>query len=173
MSILSRDQVVGKTVINAEGNEVGKVVDIGVTLSGEGVLIVEGPGGREEVPMSRVQAIGQYIILKPEAQPAAPRPQPAQQPVQPVQPPPPPPVQGQQPPPLPPPAGQPAPLPPPGAPQPPPPPPPQQGGGPLGFLEKLKPKPQQVPPGWKICPTCGTPNPPDAVFCRNCGTKLP
>ncbi len=186
MPFISRDQVVGKIVIGPDGNEIGRVADIGLSLSGDALLIVEDDKGeRKEISMRDVQAIGKYILLKPKAgepglpppaqmpqlppvgQPASPTPLPPPPPKQPPSPPPPPPP-GQAPPP---PPGQPTPLPPPGAP-PPPPPPQQQGGGPLSFLEKLKPKPQH-PPGWKICPTCGAANPPDALFCRNCGTKLP
>ncbi|RLE58648.1 MAG: hypothetical protein DRJ35_07485 [Thermoprotei archaeon] len=88
-SVLSREEIIGKIVIDASGNEVGKVSDIGVSLTGEGILKVQTSTGEQvDIPMTRVQAIGKYVILKPEIPPP-----PTAQPLPQQSPPPPPPPQ--------------------------------------------------------------------------------
>ena len=89
MSVFSREEVVGKVVIDAKGYSVGKVVDIGISATGIGILKVETKEGDvKDIPMNKVQAIGEFIILKPEIprppttppptypQPAPPKPSP-------------------------------------------------------------------------------------------------
>ncbi len=96
-SIITRDEVLGKIVINEKGYEVGKVTDIAISIDGTGILKVETEDGNTvEVPMTMIQAIGKYVLLKPkkeeQIQTQYPPPNIAQQ-----YPPPPPPVASAQP----------------------------------------------------------------------------
>ncbi len=126
MSVFSREEVLGKIVIDGNGNEVGKVVDIAISSKGTGILKVQTETGEViDIPMPRVQAIGKYIILKLETRPAARGP--------PYQPPVPPPL---------PPAAR-------------PPPPPGQPPSPPGYVQCPR-CGYNNPPGAKFCQNCGT-----------------
>ena len=157
MSALKKEDLIGKIVINANGNSLGKVVDIGISVTGMGVLKVETRDGRvQDIEMSEVQAIGEYILLKPSAAPRVPQPL------------------GPQPSP-----GQPAP--------PPPYPSRQQGFSLSRLLglgrQQQTPPPPAAPPSYPpapappasgpvICPHCRFTNPPGSRFCQNCGAQL-
>jgi len=133
-SIITREEVIGKLVINEKGYEVGKVVDIAISIEGTGILKVETEDGNVvEIPMTMIQAIGKYILLRPKKETTTP-----------TFPPPPPPTTGvsQQ---YPPPPVQQQPLPPS--------PPPEQQG-------IVCPRCGHVnPPGARFCQNCGTPLP--------------
>jgi len=86
----------GKTVIETNGNRLGKAKEVAFSLDGTSVLYVEKDDGSEsEVRSSKLIAIGEFIVVKsegvqsppiapppviPQAPVAAPWPQPAQAP---------------------------------------------------------------------------------------------
>ena len=133
-SIITREEVIGKLVINEKGYEVGKVVDIAISIEGTGILKVETEDGNVvEIPMTMIQAIGKYILLRPKKETTTP-----------TFPPPPPPTTGvsQQ---YPPPPVQQQPLPPS--------PPPEQQGIVCPRCGHVNPQ------GARFCQNCGTPLP--------------
>ncbi len=84
---LKREDVVGKTVIDGRGNSLGVVKDIAFSVRGEIAFLVEKKDGSlESVPLTRVERIGEYIVLYKEMAPGVPgqpgRPMQAGQPVQ-------------------------------------------------------------------------------------------
>ena len=83
---ITKDKLIGMTVIDADGNTVGTVKDVGFTVGKAGIsLSVEDKeGGISDISWENVQGAGDFVILKPAAQ-AATAVEPAQ-PVQPVQP---------------------------------------------------------------------------------------
>jgi len=70
---VTKDMVVGMQVIDAEGNFVGTVKDVAFTVGKVGMsLYVECKKGEtRDVSWDEVQAVGDYIILKPVTQAAA------------------------------------------------------------------------------------------------------
>lgn len=65
-SIITREEVLGKIVINEKGYDVGKVTDIAISTDGTGILKVETEDGNViEIPMTMIQAVGKYVLLKP------------------------------------------------------------------------------------------------------------
>ncbi len=131
-SYLKREDVVGKVVIDGNANSMGTVKDIAFSPTGDLAFVVEKKDGTEEmVPLSKVDRIGEYIVLKKEAPPPRPTTPPG----------------------APPPPGAPA---PPGAPRPPVPgPPPQQAGNVIVCPVCGHPN----PPDAKFCLKCGAPLP--------------
>ena len=74
MAVFSRDEVVGKIVIDARGNSVGKVADVAISSDGIAILKVAADTGEViDIPMIKVQAIGEYVILKPETKASTPQ----------------------------------------------------------------------------------------------------
>jgi len=70
---IKREEVAGKLVVDQEARVLGKVTDLAVTYDGKAVITVgreTEEGVKEEViPMDRVAAIGDVILLKGEATP--------------------------------------------------------------------------------------------------------
>ena len=59
-----------KPVVEATGKSAGTGLDVGFSLDGKLTLVISSPDGKEvEIPMSRVQGVGEYIVLKPEENP--------------------------------------------------------------------------------------------------------
>jgi sporulation protein YlmC with PRC-barrel domain len=70
--IYRKQDVEKKTVVEATGNTAGIARDIGFSLDGKLTLIISSPDGKEtQIPMSRVQGVGVFIVLKPETQSSA------------------------------------------------------------------------------------------------------
>jgi sporulation protein YlmC with PRC-barrel domain len=82
---VTKDKLIGMKVIDADGNLVGTVKDVGFTVGKPGIsLSVEGEDGKiSDIVWESIQGAGDFVILKPAAQ-AATVVQPAQ-PAQPVQ----------------------------------------------------------------------------------------
>jgi len=80
---VTKDKLVGMTVIDADGNTVGKVKDVGFTVGKAGIsLSVEGKEGEiSDIAWENVQGAGDFVVLKPAAQAAT-----AVEPAQPAQP---------------------------------------------------------------------------------------
>jgi sporulation protein YlmC with PRC-barrel domain len=66
---MTKDRLIGMTVIDSEGNGVGTVQDIDFIVGKGGMnLIVETKKGEtREIPGEGIQAAGDYVILKPPA----------------------------------------------------------------------------------------------------------
>ncbi|RLE58650.1 MAG: hypothetical protein DRJ35_07495 [Thermoprotei archaeon] len=74
---LKREDVVGKKVIDGKANEMGVVKDIAFSTRGEIAFLVEKKdGSMETVPLSKVERIGEYIVLYKEMGPIGPGPVP-------------------------------------------------------------------------------------------------
>ena len=73
-SSVSRDKLVGMTVIDGKGNLVGTVKDIGFTVGKAGIsLSVETKAGEvQEISWDEIQGAGDFVVLKPPAQPTCP-----------------------------------------------------------------------------------------------------
>jgi sporulation protein YlmC with PRC-barrel domain len=82
---VTKDKLIGMKVIDADGNLVGTVKDVGFTVGKPGIsLSVEGEDGEiSDIAWESIQGAGDFVILKP-ATPAATAVQSAQ-PAQPVQ----------------------------------------------------------------------------------------
>ena len=67
---ITKDRLVGMTVIDSDGNIVGTVKDIGFTVGKAGVsLNVEiKDGGTRNIAWDNIQGAGDFIILKPTTQ---------------------------------------------------------------------------------------------------------
>jgi sporulation protein YlmC with PRC-barrel domain len=83
---LTKDKLIGMKVVDADGNLVGTVKDVGFTVGKAGIsLSVEDKEGEiSDITWESIQGAGDFVILKPAAQ-AATVVQPAQ-PAQPAQP---------------------------------------------------------------------------------------
>ena len=69
---LTRDNLVGMKVIDGDGFLMGEVKDVAFTVGRlDLVLIVKTKEGDKEVPWGDVQAVGDFVVLKPKAAPAA------------------------------------------------------------------------------------------------------
>ena len=81
---VTKDKLVGMTVIDTDGNAVGTVKDVGFTIGKAGIsLSVEYKDGAvRDIPWDSIQAAGDFVLLKP----AAAEPATAAQPVQAAQP---------------------------------------------------------------------------------------
>ena len=56
-----------KPVVEATGKSAGTGLDVGFSLDGKLTLVILNADGKEvEIPMSRVQGVGEYIVLRPE-----------------------------------------------------------------------------------------------------------
>lgn len=78
---VTKDRLVGMTVIDSEGNIVGTVKDVGFTVGKAGIsLSVEGKDGDiRDVAWDNIQGAGDFVLLKPSsAQQAVAAAQPAQ-----------------------------------------------------------------------------------------------
>jgi sporulation protein YlmC with PRC-barrel domain len=78
---VTKDRLVGMTVIDSEGNMVGTVKDVGFTVGKAGIsLSVEDKNGEmQDVSWDNIQGAGDFVLLKPSAaQPATAAAQPAQ-----------------------------------------------------------------------------------------------
>ena len=64
---VTKDRLVGMTVIDSDGNIVGTVKDIGFTIGKAGVsLNVEGKdGGTQNIAWDNIQGAGDFVVLKP------------------------------------------------------------------------------------------------------------
>jgi sporulation protein YlmC with PRC-barrel domain len=62
-----REDVLGKVVIDSEGKRSGSVKDVAFSVGGEIALLVEGEEEEVVVPLDRVSAIGDFVLLKPKA----------------------------------------------------------------------------------------------------------
>jgi sporulation protein YlmC with PRC-barrel domain len=71
---ITKDRLVGMKVVDGKGNFVGTVKDIGFTVGKVGIsLNVEDQKGEmREVSWEEVQAAGDFVLLKPVAEAAAP-----------------------------------------------------------------------------------------------------
>jgi sporulation protein YlmC with PRC-barrel domain len=79
---VTKDKLIGMTVIDAGGNIMGTVKDVGFTIGKAGVsLNVEDKNGEiRDIAWENIQGAGDFVILKPAAQAAT-----AVQPAQPAQ----------------------------------------------------------------------------------------
>jgi sporulation protein YlmC with PRC-barrel domain len=77
---VTKDMLVGMQVIDAEGHMLGTVKDVAFMVGKMGIsLYVESKKGESRnITWEEVQAVGEFIILKPEL-PQEPQPQPTQQ----------------------------------------------------------------------------------------------
>lgn len=79
--LFRKDEVDGKTVVEASGNTFGKAKDIAFGLDGTVALIVLDKNNNEvQVTMDRVLGVGDYVIIKKEKPEPRPTPSPAPQP---------------------------------------------------------------------------------------------
>lgn len=81
---VTKDKLIGMTVVDSDANTVGTVKDVGFTIGRAGIsLSVEDKdGGVRDIAWDNIQAAGDFVLLKPAAaEPAA-----TAQPVQAVQP---------------------------------------------------------------------------------------
>ncbi|MEM2099078.1 MAG: PRC-barrel domain-containing protein [Candidatus Bathyarchaeia archaeon] len=64
---VTKDKLIGMTVIDAEGNIVGTVKDVGFTIGKAGIsLSVEDKEGEmHDIAWDRIQGAGDFIVLKP------------------------------------------------------------------------------------------------------------
>jgi sporulation protein YlmC with PRC-barrel domain len=64
---LTKDRLIGMTVIDSEGNDIGTVQDIAFTVGKVGMtLMLETKGGEtKEIAWEEIQAAGDFVILKP------------------------------------------------------------------------------------------------------------
>ena len=64
---VTKDRLIGMTVIDSDGNIVGTVKDIGFTVGKAGVsLNVEGKdGGTQNIAWDNIQGAGDFVVLKP------------------------------------------------------------------------------------------------------------
>ncbi|MDA4123859.1 MAG: PRC-barrel domain-containing protein [Thaumarchaeota archaeon] len=61
--LFTREEVVGKTVIDSTGQTTGKVKDLAFSLDGRVVLVVDKKDGTEmQVPLSRVVGISEFVV---------------------------------------------------------------------------------------------------------------
>ena len=68
MRSFSREDVVGKTVIETSGAVKGKVKDVVFDLGGGVTLLVQGEDGKDShVPLSKVTGISEHVVVKAEA----------------------------------------------------------------------------------------------------------
>jgi len=83
---VTKDRLIGMTVIDANGNTVGTVKDVGFTIGKAGIsLSVEDKDGEiSDIAWESIQGAGDFVILKPSAQAAA-EPSISAQPAQPAQ----------------------------------------------------------------------------------------
>jgi len=74
---VTKEMVVGMQVIDAEGNVVGTVKDVAFTVGKTGIsLYVESKKGESRnIEWEEVQAVGDFVILKPTTTQAAAQPQ--------------------------------------------------------------------------------------------------
>jgi len=73
-----KEEVEGKTVIETNGNRLGKAKAVAFSLEGATVLFVEKDDGTEnQIPMSKVMAIAEFIVVRTEGVTSEPRPPPA------------------------------------------------------------------------------------------------
>jgi len=84
---ISKSDLVGKSVIDQNGNLVGKIKDVGFVIGKQGVsLVVEDKnGGTQEFAWEQVQGCSDFCVLKPSMAAASPQvtaPQAAAQPTQ-------------------------------------------------------------------------------------------
>jgi sporulation protein YlmC with PRC-barrel domain len=79
---VTKDKLIGMTVIDANGNTVGTVKDVGFTIGKAGIsLSVEDKEGEiQDIAWENIQGAGDFVVLKPAAQAAT-----AVQPAQPAQ----------------------------------------------------------------------------------------
>ncbi len=77
---VTKDRLVGMTVIDADGNIVGTVKDIGFTVGKAGVsLSVEAKdGGTQNIAWDNIQGAGDFVILRPSGAQTAKAAQPVQ-----------------------------------------------------------------------------------------------
>jgi sporulation protein YlmC with PRC-barrel domain len=70
---VTKDKLIGMKVIDADGNLVGTVKDVGFTVGKPGIsLSVEGEDGEvSDVAWENIQGAGDFVILKPTARAAA------------------------------------------------------------------------------------------------------
>ncbi len=59
-----REDVVGKTVVDASGKILGKVTDIGFDLKGNLVMVIGDEEEQNYVFFSNIQAVGDVVLLK-------------------------------------------------------------------------------------------------------------
>ncbi|MGC8999164.1 MAG: PRC-barrel domain-containing protein [Candidatus Bathyarchaeia archaeon] len=78
---ITKEKLVGMKVIDADGNLVGTVKDVSFTLGKIGIsLSVEDKDGEiRDIPWENIQGAGDFVVLKPAAEVAAPT-----QPTQPI-----------------------------------------------------------------------------------------
>jgi len=85
---VTKDKLIGMTVIDANGNTVGTVKDVGFTIGKAGIsLSVEDKDGEiRDIAWDNIQGAGDFVILKPAAAEPSITAQPAQaaQPAQPT-----------------------------------------------------------------------------------------
>ena len=64
---MTKDRLIGMTVIDADGNSAGTIKDIAFTVGKMGMtMIIETAKGEDkEVPWEQIQAAGDYVLLKP------------------------------------------------------------------------------------------------------------
>jgi sporulation protein YlmC with PRC-barrel domain/ribosomal protein L40E len=70
-----KEEVEGKTVIETNGNRLGKAKGVAFSLEGATMLFVEKDDGTEnQIPMSKVMAIAEFIVVRTEGVTSEPRP---------------------------------------------------------------------------------------------------
>lgn len=64
---VTKDKLIGMTVVDADGNIVGTVKDVGFTIGKAGIsLSVEDKDGAiQDIPWDSIQGAGDFVILKP------------------------------------------------------------------------------------------------------------
>jgi len=72
---ITKDRLIGMKVVDGNGYMVGTVKDIGFTVGKMGIsLNIEDKDGEiREIPWEEVQAAGDFVLLKPVAEAAAPQ----------------------------------------------------------------------------------------------------
>lgn len=77
---ISKDKLVGMTVIDSDGNNAGTVKDVGFTVGKAGIsLSIESKNGDiQDVAWDSIQGVGDFVLLKPSATQPVSAAQPAQ-----------------------------------------------------------------------------------------------
>jgi sporulation protein YlmC with PRC-barrel domain len=77
---ISKSKLIGKDVVDQEGNLVGTVKDVGFAVGKQGVsLVVEKDGESQDISWDAIQGAADFVILKPAQQAASVAPQALQQ----------------------------------------------------------------------------------------------